>query len=173
MEKRNIWNAAWLICRDVLLPVLAMYILFFQVFGVQFVVGCSMEPTYGSGRILLINRIQRKDIHRYDVVVVETDNGNVEKKIIKRVIGLPGDVINISQDGDVSINGAVINEPYAVLPTDPGLYHTYPILIPEGYIFIMGDNRPHSSDSRGSLGLVPIEDVVGVIIGSRRDDHAE
>ena len=173
MEKKTVGRAVWLICRDILLPVLALYILFFQVFGVVVVVGGSMEPTYGSGKILLINRLQRNELQRWDIVVVDTEKSDVEKKIIKRVVGLPGETINITQDGEVSINGTALNEPYAVAPTEPDLYHTYPLFIPEGYVFIMGDNRPHSSDSRGSLGLVPLEDVVGVVIGARRDDHAK
>ena len=108
-QEKNIWRAVWLLLRDVILPTLAGYILFFQIFGVNYVLGRSMEPTYGSGKILLINRLQRNDLQRWDIVVVETDNGDIEKKIIKRVIGLPGEAINITKDGEVSINGTVLN----------------------------------------------------------------
>jgi signal peptidase I len=80
-----------------------------------------MEPTYGSGKILLINRLQRSELQRWDIVVVDTEKADVEKKIIKRVVGLPGETINITQDGEVSINGTTLNEPYVVAPTDVNL----------------------------------------------------
>lgn len=81
---------------------------------------------------------------------------------IKRVIGLPGDEIDI-RDNKVYVNGEELNEPYldegiAVLPNQLEV----PAVVPEGYIFVMGDNRPKSLDSRSSeLGFVPFEAVAG------------
>lgn len=76
---------------------------------------------------------------------------------VKRVIGLPGDTVLI-EDGQVFVNGTAIEEPY-VVNEDPGSYGPYEV--PSDSLFLMGDNRPGSSDSRGSMGYVPLDHVVG------------
>lgn len=79
------------------------------------------------------------------------------RDFVKRVIGLPGDEILI-EEGVVFVNGEPLDEPYVVFedPTDFG-----PITVPDGQLFFLGDNRPNSSDSRRSLGYVPLDQVVG------------
>jgi signal peptidase I len=79
------------------------------------------------------------------------------RDFVKRVVGLPGDEILI-EEGTVFVNGAPLDEPYVVFedPTDFG-----PITVPDGQLFFLGDNRPNSSDSRRSLGYVPLDQVVG------------
>ncbi len=79
------------------------------------------------------------------------------RDFVKRVIGLPGDEILIEQ-GIVSVNGVPLEEPYVVFD-DPSDYG--PVVVPEGALFFLGDNRPNSSDSRRSLGFVPMDKVVG------------
>ncbi|HKJ55601.1 MAG TPA: signal peptidase I [Nitriliruptoraceae bacterium] len=74
---------------------------------------------------------------------------------VKRVIGLPGDTIEIV-DGVVSVNGVELDEPYAILDSSNGAWD-----VPEGSLFVMGDNRPNSGDSRTSLGYIDEDDVVG------------
>lgn len=76
---------------------------------------------------------------------------------VKRVIGLPGDTILI-ENGEVLVNGTAIDEPY-VVNEDLGSYGPYEV--PSDSLFLMGDNRPGSSDSRGSMGYVPLDHVVG------------
>jgi len=71
------------------------------------------------------------------------------------VIGLPGDQVHIA-DGKVSVNGAILTEAYLVVPTSGGGDWT----VPEGSLFVMGDNRPSSSDSR-AWGMVPMGNVIG------------
>lgn len=168
MDSKEKKKALWLWCRDIIIPCVLVYLLFFHFFGLVFVVGPSMSPTYDNGKILIMNRLQRGNVQRGDVVVVSMENSDTGKKLIKRVIGLPGETVYISLDGIVYINGVELNESYAVSPTEPEAVQTYPIIVPEGYIFIMGDNRPHSADSRGTLGVVPLSAVKGVVIGSRR-----
>lgn len=168
MDKTNKKKVLWLWCRDIVIPCLVVYILFFRIFGLVIVIGSSMKPTYNSGEILIMDRLHRGDIQRGDVVVVDAEDSDTGKKLIKRVIGLPGETLNISPDGTVTINGAELQESYIVSPTDPGFTLTYPIAIPEDYIFIMGDNRPNSADSRGPLGLVHIKDVLGVVLGGKK-----
>lgn len=77
------------------------------------------------------------------------------KDFVKRIIGLPGDTVEVA-DGVVSVNGVALDEPYARLDQDSGTW-----TVPEGHLFVMGDNRANSGDSRTSLGFVPVEDVVG------------
>jgi signal peptidase I len=77
------------------------------------------------------------------------------RDLVKRIIGLPGDVVTI-EGGVVSVNGAPLDEPYARLDADAGTY-----TVPDGELFVMGDNRARSADSRSSLGFVARDDVVG------------
>jgi signal peptidase I len=80
-----------------------------------------------------------------------------DELLIKRVIGLPGDVVEI-HDGHVIVNGQPLNEPYVAGSTTTGFYA--PTTIPPLQIFVLGDNRGFSNDSR-SFGTIPLEDVVG------------
>lgn len=77
------------------------------------------------------------------------------RDLVKRVIGLPGDHVVI-EDGRVSVNGTALEEPYAMLDEHDGAY-----TVPAGSLFVLGDNRANSADSRSQLGYVPIADVVG------------
>ena len=152
----------------------------------------SMYPTSKEGDRVLISRrvLFNKSINRSDIVIIEApmdsnsdDNiyANYQKKTglsyftynimgigkrsyIKRVIGLPGEHLYISEQGDVYINDKILEEPYLVngLKTPrTGAY--YDVEIPKGYVFVMGDNREGSKDSR-ELGLIPIEKVEGKVI---------
>ncbi|WP_336250128.1 signal peptidase I [Stomatohabitans albus] len=80
----------------------------------------------------------------------------VDRDLIKRIIGLPGEEITIV-DGVTYINGQALPEPYTI--KDPGSYG--PFTVPPGQYFMMGDNRPNSLDSRFTLGTVPKENIIG------------
>ena len=145
----------------------------------------SMYPTSKEGDRVVISRrvLFNKTLNRSDVVILEapidieentTDYAVYEEKTgldyftykimglgkrsyIKRIIGLPGDHLYITETGEVYINDELLKEPYLVdgLKT-PRTGNYYDVEIPEGYVFVMGDNREGSKDSR-ELGLIPID----------------
>lgn len=81
---------------------------------------------------------------------------------IKRIIGLPGDAVEQS-GGTVYVNGSAIDEPYVIEDTKT----LGPWLVVPGHVFVMGDNRPNSNDSRYSMGEIPFEDVLGRVLLDR------
>ncbi len=87
-----------------------------------------------------------------------------DKKLIKRVIAVGGDEVDIHfSTGEVYVNGELLDEPYIknATTTNYGAF-TYPVVIPEGYLFVMGDNRQNSTDSRaGAVGFVSEDQVLG------------
>lgn len=129
------------------------------VFAMVQVEGSSMLPTLESKERLVVTKLFYKPKAK-DIVVVKSHE--LGKHIIKRVIAVPGDVIDINgKTGDVSINGKVIDEPYILEKLrSAGNANVYPLTVPEDYVFVMGDNRNNSQDSR-NLGLIAYEDVVG------------
>jgi len=119
----------------------------------------SMQPTLHEGNLLVVNKLAYKlGEPKHGDIIVFHYQGTVTEDYIKRVIGLPGDVVKIS-GGVVRVNGQVITEPYiAELPGYTGQWK-----VPEGEIFVLGDNRNHSSDSH-DWGFVQQEWVVGKAI---------
>jgi signal peptidase I len=126
-------------------------------FNVSVVRGRSMAPSIADGdRILVEPRSYLVgEVQRGDVVVLRSP---VEPEVdyIKRVIGLPGDEVLIA-DERVWINGRLQREPYAI-PARPGLFQW--LRVQPGHFFVLGDNRPHSADSR-EFGQVPAEYLRG------------
>lgn len=136
--------------------------------------GTSMYPTLNNGDILLISRLGYTP-ERGDVVIVQATNDDVKRPLVKRIIALGGDTIRINFDTwEVTVNGELIDEPY--VNKVPGYMEVYSSnltlsrvesdalifegTVPEGKLFIMGDNRNNSKDSR-SIGFVDERDVVG------------
>ena len=122
----------------------------------------SMEPTLRIGDRVLVNKLSYKmhDINRGDIVVFERppdEPPDAIKDLIKRVIALPGETIS-SENGHVFIDGRPLEEPY--LEAGTLTENLPPTLVPEGMIFVMGDNRGDSRDSR-YFGPIDEDLVVG------------
>lgn len=140
---------------------LFLYLLVFQPHKIK---GSSMDPNFKDGEYLLTDKVTYRfnEPKRGDVIVFKAP-GLEGEEFIKRIIGLPGEEISISQS-NIYIDGKVLNEKY-IGPdkfTGSGAFLTENenVLVPEGNYFVVGDNRPHSSDSR-SWGFVPKEDISG------------
>jgi signal peptidase I len=119
--------------------------------------GTSMEPNFHDGQYLFVNKLlyMLHPPERGDVIVFIPPNSN-SRDYIKRVIGLPGDRVEI-RNGFVYINGEPLNEDY---PLNPGSYGMPSMVIQPGEYFVLGDNRNYSSDSH-SWGTVSGAKIIG------------
>jgi signal peptidase I len=144
---------------DILETLILAVVLYFGINAVSVRVrvdGFSMNPTLQDGEYILVNRLAYKigNPVRGDIVVFSFPM-DPRQDLIKRVIGLPGESISV-QDGKVMINGIPLEEPYIAAP--PIYNGTWEV--PEGQLFVLGDNRNESKDSH-EWGLLPMENVVG------------
>lgn len=126
------------------------------------VYGVSMEPDYREGDIILVDKVSYRfqEIRRFDAVVFAyryRDN----QFYIKRVIGLPGETVQIV-DGVVYIDGEPLDDPYGLEPIEKPRRGEEPVVLGEGEYFLLGDNRNDSSDSRDSdIGNVSEDEIIG------------
>ena len=144
----------------------AVFLAFVIVFSIGMrtgVIGDSMEPALFNGQEILINRVIYKlSTPKRNDVVVFLPNGNENSHYyVKRVIGLPGETIQI-KDGKVYINGIMLNEDDALdQMIDAGIAQNELTLAADEY-FVLGDNRNSSEDSRsGNIGAVKKENIIG------------
>jgi signal peptidase I len=118
--------------------------------------GYSMVPTLQNGEYVLVSKLSYKigEPQHGDIIVFKYP-GEPPQDLIKRIIGLPGDSIQVAGSA-VYVNGQALSEPYInAAPMYQGQWD-----VPEGFLFVLGDNRNDSSDSH-SWGLLPIENVIG------------
>lgn len=131
-----------------------LVLVFFKFFSLSYVSGPSMNPTLYDGNLFVAADIKICQIKKGDIICI--DSVILEETIIKRVIGVEGDVINFTKDS-VFVNGKKIDEPYI---TDNPVYDPdYNVTVPKGYVFVMGDNRNISADSR-EIGCVSVKEIV-------------
>jgi signal peptidase I len=143
--------------------VLAAVVLFTFVIRLVGVDGHSMVPTLQNGdRLLVLNSLLYHD-YRYGDIVVLRKEAFSEAPIVKRVIATAGQTVDIDfETGSVYVDGALLEEDYINDPTLREEGTEFPLTVPEGSIFVMGDNRNHSSDSRDlRLGTVDTRYVIG------------
>lgn len=129
--------------------------------------GSSMVPTLQDrDKVILLNNLLYHDPQKGDVVVLAKKSFQDGQPIVKRVIATGGDTVDIDfTAGEVFVNGEKLNEPYINEPTHEQLTMTFPQTVPEGCIFVMGDNRNRSTDSRDvSIGMVDTRYVLGHVL---------
>lgn len=121
--------------------------------------GTSMEPTLLDNDIIVL--FKTSDFETGDLVGFYYQN----KILLKRVIGGPGDIIDIDEEGNVYVNGELLDEPYLTSRALGETDLTYPYQVPENRYFVMGDNRETSIDSRSSaIGCIEVDQIVGKVI---------
>jgi signal peptidase I len=120
-----------------------------------------MVPTLHDGDWLAISSVTPSLRHGDIVVITKPWERNIP--IIKRVIAMPGDTLDIDfENGIVYLNGEILEEPYIAEKTNLEYNARLPMTIPEGYLFVMGDNRNNSLDSRSDqVGLINKKYVLG------------
>ncbi|MFB6980053.1 signal peptidase I [Streptomyces scopuliridis] len=124
----------------------------------------AMEPTYGPGERLVIERVDAGEIRRGDVVLVHVPERYQDRPVLQRVIGMGGD--HVVCDGNrITVNGQAIDEPYVMRgEVNPGT-GPYDVRVPDGRLFLLGDHRGNSNDARFFLdeqsGSVAASGVLG------------
>lgn len=129
--------------------------------------GASMNNTFESGDYILTSKISYRfeDPKKGDVIVFKSPK-NPDIDYIKRIIALPRDTVMI-KNSEVYVNNVLLNENYIADKTNLSeggfIKEGMEVTIPDGYYFVMGDNRPHSSDSR-EFGPIPGSDIIGKVL---------
>jgi signal peptidase I len=150
----------------VLLVIIGLLVVRHFALQVVTVSGDSMEPALQSGDRVLLDKItfRTRSIERGDIVVVEPPTGVIDGSTnnVKRVIAFGGESVSI-ENGGVSVNGVPLDEPYARGESaSAACVRENPCVVPDGHVFVMGDNRLVSADSR-TFGPIPADRIAGLV----------
>ncbi len=163
--------------RDILMAMAVFIVIYVLFFRAVVVVGGSMNHTLVNGdRLLLISNVLYTNPQQGDVIVAAKDSFRDGEPIVKRIIATEGDWVNIDfTTGDVfigtqdesakEIHWQLLEEPYIAAPTTIFYDMSFPLKVPEGCVFVMGDNRRNSLDSRSrEVGLIDEREILGKAI---------
>lgn len=140
--------------RTLVIIAAVLFLVFRFVIGVSFIDGNSMNPTFEDGDFVIYSRLDR-NVHYGDVIALKLPTG---EKYVKRIVAEAGDTVDI-RDGLFYLNGQPLDDKHTL--EEQGRV-TYPLMIEEGNVFYLGDNRPESIDSR-FYGPANLRQVQGVL----------
>lgn len=157
--RENFIKTLWNTVSSLIVVVAIAVIISTMLLPVLRVTGASMNPTLQNDEVLLCNKLT--DIKQGDIIAFYYNN----KVLLKRVIGLPGDTIDIAEDGTVYRNGEALEENYVnELALGEKDVET-PLIVPESRYFVCGDHRSVSIDSRStSIGCIAEENIIGKVV---------
>ena len=154
-SKKKSGQRFWLVLSAVVLLLIGVRIFVVDWIWID---GESMLPTLKDGELVLAIKLSKTTLQTGDIAIVRYPNG---KQCVKRVIGVAGDTIEI-RDNHLILNGDIMDESYVYESQQENMEK---ITVPEATIFVMGDNRNYSTDSRNpEIGPIQSEDIVGRVV---------
>ena len=166
-EKQSVSQTVLLYLHDIAYLLAIILLVLMLLFRVVVVSGTSMLPTLVSGdRLLLISRPLYHTPCRGDIIVASKDSFENGEPIIKRVIAVEGQTVDIDfSTGTVYVDGIALHEPYINNLTTLNEGVAFPLVVEDGCIFVLGDNRGRSQDSRSpAIGLIDEREILGKAI---------
>ena len=164
-DKRTSWKSSLMLyLHDLIYMLAAIMIAFLLLFRVVIVSGDSMYSTLWDGDwLLLISSVFYDDPQYGDIIVASKKSFNDGEPIVKRVIATEGQTVDIDfTSGTVFVDGVALQEDYIYSPTDDPEGMKFPLTVDKGCIFVMGDNRGVSKDSRSpDIGLIDERQILG------------
>ena len=171
-EKREPKKLSWqqnavLYFHDLVYLLAALMLAFLLIFRIVIVEGTSMNNTLLDGDyLLLLNNTFYGEPEQGDIVVISKDSYDSGKPIVKRVIATEGQIVDIDfASGTVYVDGVSLIEPYLLTPTNVPGGLSFPLEVEDGCVFVMGDNRNRSKDSRyPEIGMIDTREILGKAI---------
>lgn len=154
-------HEVWDWAKSLLIALAVVFVIHHFVFYLSTVEGSSMEPTLEDGEWLFVNKViyYLDKPNRGDIVILKDPRNGVDQYLVKRIIGLPGETVEI-MNYTVYINGEPLDEPYTDVHVENG--DLPPVTLEEDHYFVMGDNRrEHGSMDSRYFGSVPSEYIKG------------
>ena len=171
-EEKKTADTSWqksvvLYLHDLMYMLIVVMLLFLLLFRVIIVSGDSMRMTLVEGDyLLLLGNVLYQEPEAGDIVVISKDSFRDGEPIVKRVIATEGQIVDIDfENGIVYVDGLPIEEDYINMPTTVSEGMLFPLIVEEGCVFVLGDNRDVSMDSRHpEIGLIDRREILGKAI---------